>query len=179
MPRSIVLLRAVNVGGKSALSMKALATALGDAGYADVRTLIASGNVILGAKASGAALETKIENDLAVALGLNTSVMARSPAEWRAIVDANPLTEEATRAPAKLVLLVLKSAPTKAAIAAYEAGRKKRDTPETVVIRGREAYAFYPDGIGRSKLDLSALGAGTARNWNTMIKLRDAVGSAK
>ena len=34
---------AVNVGGKSALSMKALATALGDAGYADVRTLIASG----------------------------------------------------------------------------------------------------------------------------------------
>jgi uncharacterized protein (DUF1697 family) len=41
---------------------------------------------------------------------------------------------------------------------------------------GREAYFTYPDGIGNSKLTIAVierkLGArGTARNWNTVLKL--------
>lgn len=175
MPRSIVLLRAVNVGGKSALSMKALASALGDAGYDGVRTLIASGNVILGAKTKGAALEKAIEGDLEAAFELETLVMVRSAAEWSAAIEANPFPREARAHPAKLVLLALKSAPTKAEIAAFLARREKRETPETVEIRGRDVYAFYPDGIGRSKLDLAPLGPGTARNWNTVLKLAAAI----
>ena len=41
---------------------------------------------------------------------------------------------------------------------------------------GRELYIVYPDGIGRSKLTNQLiermLGTrGTARNWNTVLKL--------
>ena len=41
---------------------------------------------------------------------------------------------------------------------------------------GREIYLRYPNGAGRSKLTLDyferRLGvAGTARNWNTLLKL--------
>ena len=44
---------------------------------------------------------------------------------------------------------------------------------------GRHAYFVYPDGIGKSKLTMSLierkLGTrGTARNWNTVLKLQAA-----
>lgn len=50
--------------------------------------------------------------------------------------------------------------------------------PELVQARGRELYAVYPAGIGRSRLTSSlmekTLGTrGTARNWNTVLKLAD------
>ena len=47
MARHIVLLRGVNVGGKNRVPMAELREALTDAGFADVRTLLASGNVVL------------------------------------------------------------------------------------------------------------------------------------
>jgi uncharacterized protein (DUF1697 family) len=42
--------------------------------------------------------------------------------------------------------------------------------------KGRHAYIYYPDGVGRSKLTAALiekhLGCrGTARNWNTVQKL--------
>ena len=42
--------------------------------------------------------------------------------------------------------------------------------------KGKQAYFVYPDGMGRSKLTIAmiekALGTrGTARNWNTVLKL--------
>jgi uncharacterized protein (DUF1697 family) len=47
---------------------------------------------------------------------------------------------------------------------------------EVVRAKGRCAYVVYPDGAGRSKLTNvmieKTLGArGTARNWNTVLKL--------
>ena len=51
---------------------------------------------------------------------------------------------------------------------------------EVVRAKGRCAYIVYPDGIGRSKLTGALiekkLGTrGTARNWNTVLKLRNLV----
>ena len=49
---------------------------------------------------------------------------------------------------------------------------------------GREAYFTYPDGIGDSKLTIAVierkLGArGTARNWNTVLKLGALAGRSR
>jgi uncharacterized protein (DUF1697 family) len=48
--------------------------------------------------------------------------------------------------------------------------------PERVVVRGREAYAWHPNGVGRSKLAALLAGNGlgvtaTSRNWTTVTKL--------
>ena len=48
--------------------------------------------------------------------------------------------------------------------------------PETVEVVGRELYAVYPDGQGNSKLTNALIESkletrGTARNWNTALKL--------
>jgi uncharacterized protein (DUF1697 family) len=42
--------------------------------------------------------------------------------------------------------------------------------------QGRQAYIVYPNGIGRSRLTNSVIekklgSSGTARNWNTVLKL--------
>jgi uncharacterized protein (DUF1697 family) len=48
--------------------------------------------------------------------------------------------------------------------------------PETVELDGRQLYAVYPAGQGTSKLTNALIESklqtrGTARNWNTVLKL--------
>ena len=51
------------------------------------------------------------------------------------------------------------------------AGAIKSPGREEVRLTGREVYVHYPDGMGRSKLELTSLGVATARNINTVAKL--------
>jgi uncharacterized protein (DUF1697 family) len=48
-------------------------------------------------------------------------------------------------------------------------------SPEIIKAKGKQAYIFYPNGQGRSKLTHTMiekrLGRGTGRNWNTVLKL--------
>ena len=71
-----------------------------------------------------------------------------------------------------LVVLFLKNAPTPKDVAALQA---EISGPEIVKAKGKQAYIFYPDGIGRSKLTNAMIekriGRGTGRNWNTVLKL--------
>ncbi len=52
---------------------------------------------------------------------------------------------------------------------------------ERVRAKDRQLYLVYPDGIGRSKLTAAVIEktlgtCGTARNWNTVLKLAELVG---
>jgi uncharacterized protein (DUF1697 family) len=52
--------------------------------------------------------------------------------------------------------------------------------PEEAFVRGREVYAYFPNGFARPKLAAAliekTLGvSGTARNWNTIGKLLEIV----
>ena len=47
MPTQIALLRGINLGARNRIAMPALREALADAGFADVRTYLQSGNVVL------------------------------------------------------------------------------------------------------------------------------------
>lgn len=175
MPTYIALLRGVNVGGHRKVSMAELKTTLEGLGYGHVRTLIASGNLVLDASAATpAALEQQLEVDLARALDLRTDVLVRDPDEWDAIVAANPLPQQAESDPSHLLVTLFKQAPSAAALDALLAAHQG---PEVVRVHDRQAYVYYPQGAGQSKLNLGKLGVGTARNWNTMLKLRAMVRS--
>jgi uncharacterized protein (DUF1697 family) len=174
----IALLRGVNLAGHRSVAMadlRAFATALG---FADVRTLLQSGNLVFrGDGRSCAALEQLFETESAQHLGLRTDFHVRTAKEWKAVIADNPFPAEATRDPSHLVVLFLKKAPgAKAFVTLQDA----ITGPERVLGRGRQAYIYYPDGQGRSKLTPAmidkTLGAGTARNWNTVTKLAEASG---
>lgn len=172
MGHYIALLRGVNVGGNRKLPMADLKRELTALGYANVRTLLASGNVVFeGKKQSTEAVERKLERDLAARMGLETDVMVRTPEEWAAAMAANPFVAEAQSQPSRLLLVALKSEPAAPARAALATYLERLAGPERVEVRGREVFVFFPEGQADSKLNLRALGSSTGRNWNTVSKL--------
>jgi len=99
----------------------------------------------------------------------------RNPDEWVAIIKANPFPRKAKEDPAHLVCLVCKDKPDDKAIDEWlKTFREKYDKGEQLKVVGREIYINYGDSIGQSKLILpKQLCTGTARNWNTALKLQD------
>ena len=174
MATYVALLRAVNVAGHNSISMADLKAVAASAGLAEPRTLLQSGNLVFESSArSSAALERVLENALAKELALTTPVVVRSHAEWRAAIAANPHAAEARKEPGHLLLMPLKSQPPVVGLAALQAAIVGRETVKAV---GSALYLVYPDGIGRSKLTSALIEkkmgvVGTARNWNTVLKV--------
>jgi uncharacterized protein (DUF1697 family) len=170
----IVLLRAVNVGGRGGIAMAALRDFAADLGFREARTLLQSGNLVFqGPAQSAATLERALEAEAAERLGLRTAFFVRTTREWDAIIAKNPFPDAARSDPSHLVVLPLKDAPSRTALAALRAAITG---PETVELDGRHAYIVYPAGIGTSRLTNAVierkLGTpGTGRNWNTVVKL--------
>jgi uncharacterized protein (DUF1697 family) len=175
----LALLRAVNVGGRRPILMAELRDLLLALGFVGARSLLQSGNLVFRSNArTGTDLEGFLEREAAERLDLYTDFMVRTEEEWKRIVADNPFPEEAKRDPGHLVVMFLKRAPGPKEVEALQAAITG---PEIVGIHGREAYMVYPAGIGRSRLTNTfvekKLGTrGTARNWNTVLKLASLVG---
>ena len=169
----IALLRGINLG-KRRLAMADLAALFGKLGFAGARTLLQSGNVVFqSGERSAAKLERLLAAETGKRLGLETTYLLRTAAEWAAIVKANPFPREAADDPGRFVLLALQSAPTAAQVAALAKANPGREKMKAV---GRELYAYYPDGQADSKLtailiDRHLGGVSTGRNWNTVLKI--------
>lgn len=176
----VALLRAVNVAGHGVVAMADLRGLLTRLGFSDVKSLLASGNLVLRTSGVSAAdLERLFERETAARLGLATDFFVRTAAEWKAIVACNPFPAQAESDPGRLVVALCKDAPSPQAV---EALRRAITGPETVAALGRELYAVYPAGIGRSRLTTAlverTLGTRvTGRNWNTVLKLGALVGA--
>jgi uncharacterized protein (DUF1697 family) len=168
----VALLRGVNVGGNNMVAMAALRELLVKRGYKDVKTLLQSGNVVFRAPAQAPAkLEAQLEREIEKAFGVTVSFHVRTSDEWQAIVDANPFGAEAKSDPGHLLVTCFKAPLDKATVKAAQAAITG---PETLQADGRHLYMVFPDGIGTSKaaaIVSRKLAGGTARNWNTVLKL--------
>jgi uncharacterized protein (DUF1697 family) len=162
----VALLRAVNVGGRQIAMADLRALFLG-AGFSDAKTLLQSGNVVFAAgRRSDTQIEGVLEAETEKRFGFRSEYFVRDRTAMRAVVDDNPFYREAKQVPGRLVVLFLKEAVAAKAVAAFA---KTWSGPEAVRGSGKHLYVYYPDGQGRSKLKLPWLG--TARNWNTVLKL--------
>lgn len=74
----VAVLRAVNVGGTGKLPMKDLKTLCVDAGFHDIETYIASGNVVFGADGSDTEVRQALEIRLEAYAGKPVGVLVRS-----------------------------------------------------------------------------------------------------
>lgn len=170
----IALLRGVNVGGHKPVAMADLRGLLTRLGFLEPRSLLQSGNLVFrGNGPTGAALERLLEAEARAHLKLEADFIVRSAGEWTAIVADNPFPDQAVRDASRLVVMLLKAPPDASRVRALQSAISG---PELVHAAGRHAYIIYPDGIGRSRLTHalieSRLGVrGTARNWNTVVKL--------
>lgn len=173
MPSRIALFRAVNVSGANKVAMTDLKAMFEDIGLGPARTLQAAGSVVFHGPGSDATLEVLLETEAANRFGLKSPVFVRDAAEWDAIVAANPFDEAARDHPSRLMVMPLKGAPAAEGVAAVQAAAQDG---ERIAAWGRCAYLFYPGGAGTSKLTPKLIERGlgfpgTARNWNTALKL--------
>jgi uncharacterized protein (DUF1697 family) len=93
MTRYVVLLRGINVGGRNRVPMVRLREVLGDLGYEDVVTYIASGNVILRSDHGAGRIRKDIETALPKAFTLESELVAAhvlTAAQLQAVVDDRP-----------------------------------------------------------------------------------------
>jgi uncharacterized protein (DUF1697 family) len=171
----IALLRAVNVAGHNRVAMADLRHLLTELGFDTPRSLLQSGNLVFNSpRRAGPALEASLETAARERLGIETQFLVRTAAEWHAIVRDNPFPAEARDDPGHLLVMCLKQAPAPGAVTALQDAITGREQVRAV---GRQAYLVYPDGIGRSRLTAALIErrlgtSGTARNWNTVLKLQ-------
>jgi uncharacterized protein (DUF1697 family) len=173
MDRRIVLLRGINLGPRRRVAMPALREALSGAGFDDVRTYVQSGNVVLSSDADPNEVAEQCERRIAAHFGFDVDVVVRTAEDLAEVVRLNPLGELAVD-PKRYQVSFMSAEPDPAKVAEVEDIAVE---PERFVVVGREAYAWHPDGVARSKLwaALAAKGAlgvtATARNWTTVTAL--------
>jgi uncharacterized protein (DUF1697 family) len=151
--------------------MPGLRSALGAAGYEDVETLVQSGNIVLSSRAKPKTLERDISALVKDEFGVECATVVRTRDELAEAIERNPIPDGPS-IPKLFQLTFFSDEPDREAVerlVAQDFGN------EQVAVIGREAYAWHPDGIQKSKL-ARELGKGlradgTARNWNTVTKL--------
>lgn len=159
----IALLRAVNVGGTGKLSMADLKRVCIEAGFGQVKTYIASGNVLFESAKKAEAVKSTLERRLGIRSGKQVEVFIRTAVEMRAVLEANPFSQAQ---PSRTYAFFLSGRPPRDVLA-----NVRRQADEEIGIGKREIYVYYPSGMGQSKLLIPAASAGTARNMNTVAKL--------
>jgi len=90
MSEWVALLRGINVGGKNLIKMVELAACFEAQGFTNVATFIQSGNVLFSAAGAGAALTKKLEAALGKTFGYQASVVLRTRAQMKDIVERAP-----------------------------------------------------------------------------------------
>lgn len=174
----IGLFRGINVGGNNKLPMKELTKVMLAAGMTDVKTYIASGNVVFKCDASdlgsaeddlGGLIEIFVEQKF----GFRPRIMVLSLEYLEKILAANPFKDHEHKGQAQHIFL-----PFSSTIRADLSLLESLKAPSEAFHLGDHAFYLYaPEGIGRSKLaekvDRALKTATTARNLNTMETLRD------
>ncbi|MCI0637804.1 MAG: DUF1697 domain-containing protein [Gemmataceae bacterium] len=179
MSTYVALLRGINVGGHKMVAMSDLRDLCEALGFSEVKSLLQSGNLIFESdRRGGAALERLLEAETAKRLDVSVDYVVRSAAEWQTVLARNPFPDEAEHDPGHLLVMFLKAAPLATQVKALEAAIQG---PEIVRSEGKQLYAVYPEGIGRSKLTNALIEKkldtrGTGRNWNTVLKVANLIG---
>lgn len=165
MPHYAAFLRALNVGGTSVIKMDVLRRMFEGAGFTNVRTVIASGNVLFESTASRAAVTKTIET-----IGFTSFV--RTHAEVQRIAELVPFPDMSAEGNVLYVAFLEKKP-------AAEAEKKLlalANPVDAFHVRGTEAYWLRRRNVGESKLAANflekALGQkATLRNVNTIRRI--------
>jgi uncharacterized protein (DUF1697 family) len=173
MTRYVALLGSINVGGNR-LTMADLKAALEAEDFANVATVVASGNVLFDHDcAADATLEQRVASVVQTRFNIDTFAAIRTRAELAAALAESPFAGEGED---KLVHVhFLERQPTAEAFATLLADHQGRG-PEKLASGTRCLHIDYVSGVGHSKLtgDFIArrLGCrGTARNLRSLRRI--------
>lgn len=161
----VALLRAVNVGGTGKLPMAALMELCEAAGFANVRTYIASGNVVFQSDRTEDQVRSTLEEKLFAYAGKKVGVIVRTAAEVANTLARNPFPDS----PGNRVMALFIDGPLPSNPSDGAAGIQN----EQIRLGERELFVLYPNGMAKTRLRIPSEKQGTARNMNTVAKLAE------
>ena len=174
--RYVALLRGINVGGHRMIKKDELQAIFEACGFTDVRTVLASGNVVFSStETDEAALQERIESALAEGVGYQVDVMVRTIAYLNELLELNPFARAAEWKDVKLYVTCLTEAPSDQLDLPVDLGAQNA---LALGMHDREFFAVSRKGRDGRYGDFSpfirrAFGAQpvTTRNWRTVVKL--------
>ena len=168
----LALLRGINVGTAKRVAMEDLRSVMTGLGFADVRTLLNSGNVVFSANGRSGDPSRRIGAEIEKKLGVKSRVTVLTAAELDVAVRGNSLLKVATH-PSRLLVGVLASRDDRARL---EPLARQKWRAERLALGERVCYLWCPDGVSKSRVLVEVekvLGDGiTSRNWGTIQKLQ-------
>lgn len=169
--RWVALLRAVNLGARNKVPMAELRELLSEAGYGDVRTYIASGNVLLDGPRRRSTIAGDLERLIADAFRVETTAVMRTPKELATVVAGHPFGADTSQSH----VVFLAERPDSRA--ARQLGAADH-SPDRALLVGADVYLRYPAGVRGSRLSAARLERllgtpGTHRNWRTVAALAE------
>jgi uncharacterized protein (DUF1697 family) len=176
MTAFVSLFHGINVGGHHKVRMDELKDVHASLGLREVVPYIQSGNVVFQSDdADATQLRKHIEDSFTKKFGFRAEVLVRTSAELQDIIEKNPFQGQQSKESKWVVVMFLADHPD---TTTQENLLKTYAGPEELFIIGKEVYIYYPDGMGRSKLSGSFIEkklktVGTARNWNTILRLQE------
>ncbi len=175
MAKYAAFLRGINVGGNKLVKMEDLKKAFLALGFQNVKTLLASGNVLFEtSKSSTNVLAGKIEEKLKSALGHEVGVIVRPVAELQRLVDLNPFEKIKVTPRTRLYVTFLPQKPKAVLKLPYESPEKdfrilqasESEVCSVITLsptrQTTELMAFLDKEFGKRV---------TTRNWNTIVKI--------
>ncbi|HEX2030487.1 MAG TPA: DUF1697 domain-containing protein [Actinomycetota bacterium] len=170
----VALLRGINVGGRNLIRMPALKACFEAGGFQDVATYIQSGNVLFRAAGSGSAtLARRIEEMLGAAFDYRATVVVRSQAQMRAVVEGAPDGFGADPATYRYDVIFLKDPLT--AKAALKTVPRREEVDDVAAGRGVLYFSRLISRAAQSHLSrvvsMPIYQSMTIRNWNTTTTL--------
>ena len=174
MPQFVALLRAINVGGHATVRMSDLAAAFTAAGGREVRTCLASGNVLFTATtAQAAAVQRRARAAVGELIGGDAVIVFRTAAELAALVAADPFRAVARGADVKLYVAFLAGPPPRRPRLPLVATREgieafaQRGLDVLLLSRPVEGHYGFPNNFFEKEFGVKA----TTRNWNTVGRI--------
>jgi uncharacterized protein (DUF1697 family) len=177
----VAFLRGINVGGHKTLKMGEVRAVLESMGLRNVRTVLASGNVVFDlpeGPEEPSALVARIEVELGRAFGYPIAVVLRTMADLERLVASDPFKSVDVTPDTRLYVTFLSQPVKKGTRFSPERGKTEREAaPRLIQVKRGEVLSAITLSPGWGTPELMSFlekefGAGlTTRNWNTVTKI--------
>ena len=183
MIKYVAFLRGINVGGKRLIKMEDLRRVIESIGLKNVRTFIASGNVLFEtSQTNRAALTRKIEKKLMTAFGHDVPVVLQTIDELKDLLRTGPFRKIKPSADVMMCVTLLTAEPKAGPKLPFQSATENL---EVLAIKNRAAFILcrrkkngmfsFPNNFFEKEFGVTA----TTRQWNTIVRIVDFADNAK
>ena len=178
MQTYVALLYSIILGEGRRVVMADLKAMAEELGLKNVRTLVATGNLVFETRAGNIPeLEQRLEKAFARTFGRHVDIIVRGGGDWLKIAAGNPFLAESADTADQVAVRVMRAPVPADAVDALQA-RAAGDEKVTWV--DGDIWLFFSRERPSSRLLAAAnhkrFGVGTSRNWNTVRRLAEMVG---